>query len=56
MIYVLDIDNERADSEYEFYKKKFSQFSYEVRTEAYEVSSKILEELTYMIREFERGF
>ncbi len=49
VIYVLDIESDRADSQYEYYKKMFSQFSQEIRTEAYEVSRRIIEELYYMV-------
>jgi hypothetical protein len=51
--YLIQKDNERVDSEYKFYKKKFSQFSHEIRIEAFEVSRKIIDELRNIIKELD---
>ncbi len=54
VVFVLDIDNEKADNQYQFYKNKFSRFSYEKRTEAYEVGNQILETTFQLLNKYDK--
>jgi hypothetical protein len=53
--YFLESDNKRANTQWEFYKKKFSAFSEQIKIEAFEAGQKIVAELFKMVSEAERN-